>query len=672
MTNHYDIFISYRRDGGFETAKHLNDLLVRDGYTVSFDIDTLREGDFDDNLLKRIDQCVDFILVVDKHTFDRTLDPDFDPKKDWLRTELAYALKLRKNIIPLLLSGVDGFPPNLPVDVADVATKNGPEYNKYYFDEFYRRLKSFLHSVPRNAKDDTKDNSIFDNVKALSSKILLFVILLIAALMGVFVINQAISKNKAFLNILELPENLRKTGFTKEFVEQNINEFITGVSTDAGEKLENVIRDISFTANRADEESDMLAFSLMDKIEVQPQAGWLVKEVRRLLGKKDVCISLKLLETDNSYVGKVIVVDWTDKKYSKVIEAFKDKFPNEQKCAMDVIKQSAGYATLAYSPIVSALYDYNYKEGLDEYEMTNPWKEGLYENSERVKILEDALSHGSADSTYCLMLLGYYYDNLGRILSNDIYITKACSYYETCSMSNIKYSKLMKDRINYLRSFSSSDDNSGVLELLVKNKLVPVKGICQQLIVVTNQEIQRIDGEDYYKATLYKLEKNGENWAIVSAPFSVNVGVKGIAEEKEKREGDVMTPSGFYPISFAFGVQKNVETKMEFRELNKYHVWVCDTSSEDYNRWVEDITGKYLNNKKNEHLLSIQPQYKYAIVIDYNTNPIVKGLGSAIFIHVQKTTHSKTAGCIAMAEKDIVDLIKWIDPSKKPHILITK
>lgn len=43
----FDIFISYRRQGGYDTAKHLNDLLVRDGYRVSFDIDTLRNGDFD-------------------------------------------------------------------------------------------------------------------------------------------------------------------------------------------------------------------------------------------------------------------------------------------------------------------------------------------------------------------------------------------------------------------------------------------------------------------------------------------------------------------------------------------------------------------------------------------------------------------------------------------------
>ena len=36
----YDIFISYRRKGGYETAKHLYDLFSKDGYRVSFDLDT--------------------------------------------------------------------------------------------------------------------------------------------------------------------------------------------------------------------------------------------------------------------------------------------------------------------------------------------------------------------------------------------------------------------------------------------------------------------------------------------------------------------------------------------------------------------------------------------------------------------------------------------------------
>lgn len=151
MHKNYDIFISYRRNGGYDTAKHLNDLLVRDGYKVSFDIDTLRSGDFDIQLLERIDQCKDFVLIVDQHAFDRTLDASFDPKKDWMRCELAYALNKKKNIVPIFLNGVKGFPEGLPPDVEGVTKKNGPEYHRYYFDDFYRCLKErFLFSKPND------------------------------------------------------------------------------------------------------------------------------------------------------------------------------------------------------------------------------------------------------------------------------------------------------------------------------------------------------------------------------------------------------------------------------------------------------------------------------------------------------------------------------------------
>ncbi len=155
MQTIYDIFISYRRDGGFETAKHLNDLLVRDGYTVSFDVDTLREGNFDQALLNRIEQCTDFILIVDKNAFKRTLDPLFDESYDWLRQELAYALRLKKNTIPVMLVGAS-FPNNLPDDISEVARKNGPTYATEYFDAFYNKLKRFLHSRPREEQDHNK------------------------------------------------------------------------------------------------------------------------------------------------------------------------------------------------------------------------------------------------------------------------------------------------------------------------------------------------------------------------------------------------------------------------------------------------------------------------------------------------------------------------------------
>lgn len=157
----YDIFISYRRDGGFELAKHLYDLLSRDGYTVSFDIDTLRNGDFDKALINNIDNCQDFILIVDSKAFDRVFDTSFPIENDWMRQELAHALRLGKNIVPIFLEGVSGFPAKLPGDISAVTKKNASIYNKNYFDDFYRKLKElFLTSKsnqPVASDDDYED-----------------------------------------------------------------------------------------------------------------------------------------------------------------------------------------------------------------------------------------------------------------------------------------------------------------------------------------------------------------------------------------------------------------------------------------------------------------------------------------------------------------------------------
>ena len=166
----YQVFISYRRIGGFETAKHLYDLLRIDGYTISFDIDTLREGDFDTQLLSRIEECEDFILIVDPHCFDRTLDPKFNPNNDWLRQELAHALKLNKNILPVLLAGAS-FPDGLPDDIKQISKKHGPKYDIEYFDSFYAKLKGFIHSVPARKSEETPHSSKMESRVSLYTKV---------------------------------------------------------------------------------------------------------------------------------------------------------------------------------------------------------------------------------------------------------------------------------------------------------------------------------------------------------------------------------------------------------------------------------------------------------------------------------------------------------------------
>lgn len=196
----YDIFLSYRREGGYETAKHLYDLLTRDGYSVSFDIDTLKQGDFDRQLLSRIDACKDFILIVDSHCFDRTLN-GCPAGQDWLRCELAHALLKGKNIIPVFLAGVDGFPSQLPDDINQVSTKNGPKYNRDYFDAFYHRLKEdFLL-----AKPSILDSNRFTLKKAfgITSVVMFLIALIVYACLCITNQNKLVRKFDSLVSVAD-------------------------------------------------------------------------------------------------------------------------------------------------------------------------------------------------------------------------------------------------------------------------------------------------------------------------------------------------------------------------------------------------------------------------------------------------------------------------------------
>ena len=62
--------------------------------------------------------------------------------------------------------------------------------------------------------------------------------------------------------------------------------------------------------------------------------------------------------------------------------------------------------------------------------------------------------------------------------------------------------------------------------------------------------------------------------------------------------------------------------------------------------------------------------YKYGAVINYNRNPIIKGKGSAIFLHIWRGENKPTAGCTATSEKNVLSLLKWMDPEKNPHIIM--
>ena len=140
----YDVFISYRRDGGDVTAKHLRDALTEKGYKVFLDVESLRNGPFNEALYRVIENAKDFVLILPPNGLDRCVN-----EKDWVRLEIEHAKACGKNIVPVMLRGFS-FPKELPESIDFIRLQSAPptmEIN--YFDAYVEKLQTFLTSRPR-------------------------------------------------------------------------------------------------------------------------------------------------------------------------------------------------------------------------------------------------------------------------------------------------------------------------------------------------------------------------------------------------------------------------------------------------------------------------------------------------------------------------------------------
>lgn len=134
------VFISYRRDGGADTARLMRYELQARGWQVFLDAEDLNSGRFDENLLANVAAADNFLLILSKGSLANCANED-----DWLRREIATAIQTERNIIPLLKERAQ--PPDkyeLPADIAPVGKFNCVNYSHAYYNATIARLLSFL------------------------------------------------------------------------------------------------------------------------------------------------------------------------------------------------------------------------------------------------------------------------------------------------------------------------------------------------------------------------------------------------------------------------------------------------------------------------------------------------------------------------------------------------
>jgi hypothetical protein len=135
-----NIFISYRREGGDDFAGRLTESLRKKGYGVYRDIDDLRSGAFNQQLYKKIRTAKDVLVVLPENALDRCSN-----EEDWVRKEISYALKLNKNVVPIMLKGFTWPEVNLlPDDIRELPNQQGISPSGELYEESITRLTSKL------------------------------------------------------------------------------------------------------------------------------------------------------------------------------------------------------------------------------------------------------------------------------------------------------------------------------------------------------------------------------------------------------------------------------------------------------------------------------------------------------------------------------------------------
>jgi L,D-peptidoglycan transpeptidase YkuD (ErfK/YbiS/YcfS/YnhG family) len=137
-------------------------------------------------------------------------------------------------------------------------------------------------------------------------------------------------------------------------------------------------------------------------------------------------------------------------------------------------------------------------------------------------------------------------------------------------------------------------------------------------------------------------------------------GKGGVKPAAAKREGDGASPLGVWPIRrLLYRPDKGSapQTALPVESIRREDGW-CDASGDPaYNR---PVPLPYPASA--EHLWREDDVYDLVVILGHNDDPVVSGMGSAIFLHLARPDYSPTEGCVALARPDLEALLAVAKP----------
>jgi L,D-peptidoglycan transpeptidase YkuD (ErfK/YbiS/YcfS/YnhG family) len=200
----------------------------------------------------------------------------------------------------------------------------------------------------------------------------------------------------------------------------------------------------------------------------------------------------------------------------------------------------------------------------------------------------------------------------------------------------------------------------------------------RQLVLVTTP------GWDESTGMLRRFERSDDSWHPVGEAVPVRIGRSGAAwglglhphqPGTAKREGDGRSPAGIFRLGEAFGYAASMQTALPYAPMHESNYCIDVVGSPLYNRIVDAqavgadaVEGSTEPMRRDLHADGDQ-RYKLGFVIQHNPDRR-QAAGSCIFAHVWKSPDDATAGCTAMTEPVMRQLLDWLDPDTRPVFVL--
>jgi L,D-peptidoglycan transpeptidase YkuD (ErfK/YbiS/YcfS/YnhG family) len=204
----------------------------------------------------------------------------------------------------------------------------------------------------------------------------------------------------------------------------------------------------------------------------------------------------------------------------------------------------------------------------------------------------------------------------------------------------------------------------------------------RQVVVVTSKGW----GSSYALLRAYRQDAQGE-WHLRFGPWRARVGWNGMARAAERRQDSGTTPAGTFRMLYGFGSAADPGGALDYRRFDNNDWWVYDPRDpQTYNVWEPFRSGRAQWRRGwAEHLADwAGGQYRYGVVLSYNlpsgvrwssalrqrvaTDPADTRRGGGIFLHVKGS--GATAGCVSVARDRMRTLLRWLDASRVPRMVI--